>query len=139
MEYFDFDHPNQIAAATSRMKSLAKKSENLLQEDNLDERSLDDSVKTCKIAQDVKYIRVMIRSNWKCSHFAADKTIAEWKQFSRLCTSVARDNLTFSRCLFVEFDKTLLGWKKEVHHACTDRRNVDTSEGKAAPDVPVLC
>ncbi|KAK1746774.1 hypothetical protein QTG54_002118 [Skeletonema marinoi] len=49
VEYFDFDHPNQIAAATSRLKSLAKKSENLLQEDNLDEISLDDSVKTCKV------------------------------------------------------------------------------------------
>eukprot|EP00984_Skeletonema_dohrnii_P031865 scaffold24926_cov139-Skeletonema_dohrnii-CCMP3373.AAC.2 len=43
VEYFDFDHPNQIAAATSRLKSLLKKSENLLQEDNDDERSLDDS------------------------------------------------------------------------------------------------
>ena len=50
VEYFDFDHPNQIAAATSRLKSLPKKSENLLREDNVDERSLDDSVKTCKVS-----------------------------------------------------------------------------------------
>ena len=38
----------------------------------------------------LKYVRVMIRSNWKCSHFASDKTIAEWKQveFHRVATEV---------------------------------------------------
>ncbi|KAK1746085.1 cyclin family protein [Skeletonema marinoi] len=45
MECFDFDHPNQIAAARSRLKSLARP-KTLLQEDNGDERSLDDSIKT---------------------------------------------------------------------------------------------
>jgi len=38
----------------------------------------------------LQYVRVMIRSNWKCSHFAADKTIAEWKQveFHRVANEV---------------------------------------------------
>ena len=45
MECFDFDHPNQIAAARSRLKSLANPKIRV-QEDNGDERSLDDSIKT---------------------------------------------------------------------------------------------
>eukprot|EP00984_Skeletonema_dohrnii_P009221 scaffold3521_cov151-Skeletonema_dohrnii-CCMP3373.AAC.3 len=40
MECFDFDHPNQIAAARSRLKSLARP-KTLMQEEDLDERSLD--------------------------------------------------------------------------------------------------
>eukprot|EP00984_Skeletonema_dohrnii_P009223 scaffold3521_cov151-Skeletonema_dohrnii-CCMP3373.AAC.5 len=40
MECFDFDHPNQIAAARSRLKSLARP-KTLLQEEDVDERSLD--------------------------------------------------------------------------------------------------
>ena len=55
MECFDFDHPNQIAAARSRLKSLSRP-KTLLQEEDVDERSLDvqisldDSVKTFKVS-----------------------------------------------------------------------------------------
>ncbi len=49
MECFDFDHPNQIAAARSRLKFLARP-KTLLQEDNVDERSLDDSIKTFRVS-----------------------------------------------------------------------------------------
>ena len=49
MECFDFDHPNQIAAARSRLKSLARP-KTLLQEEDVDEKSLDDSIKTFKVS-----------------------------------------------------------------------------------------
>ena len=49
MECFDFDHPNQIAAARSRLKFLANPKIRV-QEDNGDERSLDNSVKTFKVS-----------------------------------------------------------------------------------------
>jgi len=49
MECFDFDHPNQIAAARSRLKSLARP-KTLLQEEDVDERSLDDSIKTFRVS-----------------------------------------------------------------------------------------
>eukprot|EP00984_Skeletonema_dohrnii_P017095 scaffold7714_cov130-Skeletonema_dohrnii-CCMP3373.AAC.4 len=49
MECFDFDHPNQIAAARSRLKSLANPKIRV-QEEHGDERSLDDSVKTFKVS-----------------------------------------------------------------------------------------
>eukprot|EP00984_Skeletonema_dohrnii_P014749 scaffold6258_cov130-Skeletonema_dohrnii-CCMP3373.AAC.2 len=49
MECFDFDHPNQIAAARSRLKSLTK-SKNSFQEEYVDDRSLDDSVKTFRVS-----------------------------------------------------------------------------------------
>jgi len=49
MECFDFDDPNQIAAARSRLKSLANPKIRV-QEEHGDERSLDDSVKTFKVS-----------------------------------------------------------------------------------------
>ena len=49
MECFDFDHPNQIAAARSRLKFLANPKIRV-QEDNGDERSLDDSMKTFRVS-----------------------------------------------------------------------------------------
>eukprot|EP00984_Skeletonema_dohrnii_P002700 scaffold938_cov91-Skeletonema_dohrnii-CCMP3373.AAC.1 len=47
MECFDFDHPNQIAAARSRLKSLANPKIGV-QEEDVDDKSLDDSMKTFK-------------------------------------------------------------------------------------------
>jgi hypothetical protein len=49
MECFNFDHPNQIAAARSILKSLANP-KTLLQEEDVDERSLDGFVKTFKVS-----------------------------------------------------------------------------------------
>jgi hypothetical protein len=47
MECFDFDHFKHIAAARKRLQCLAKPDTLLqVQEDAVDERSLDDSVKT---------------------------------------------------------------------------------------------
>jgi hypothetical protein len=48
-ECFNFDHPNQIAAARSRLKSLANPKIRV-QEDNGDKRSLDDSIKTFRVS-----------------------------------------------------------------------------------------
>ena len=45
MECFDFDHPNQIAAARSKLQSSET-----LKFDVEDERSLDDSMKTFKVS-----------------------------------------------------------------------------------------
>jgi hypothetical protein len=49
MECFDFDHPNQIAAARSRLKSLANPKIGV-QEEDVDERSLDYSIKTFRVS-----------------------------------------------------------------------------------------
>ena len=48
MEYFDFDHPTNIAAAMTRLQTLAKEEKAQIEGDNVDERSLADSVKTFK-------------------------------------------------------------------------------------------
>lgn len=54
IELFDFDRPMQIEAARVRLQSLAKKPSALIEEgeDDVDERSLDDSVsvKTLKVS-----------------------------------------------------------------------------------------
>eukprot|EP00984_Skeletonema_dohrnii_P013194 scaffold5451_cov117-Skeletonema_dohrnii-CCMP3373.AAC.1 len=49
MECFNFDHPNQIAAARSRLKSLANPKIGVQEEDG-DDKSLDDSIKTFKVS-----------------------------------------------------------------------------------------
>jgi hypothetical protein len=48
MECFDFDHSSEIAAARARLSLLAQP-ETVLQEDDADEASLDDSVGTFKV------------------------------------------------------------------------------------------
>ena len=48
MECFDFDHSSEIAAARARL-SLLIQWETVLQEDDADETSLDDSVGTFKV------------------------------------------------------------------------------------------
>jgi hypothetical protein len=46
MECFDFAHSKHIAAARTRLQSLATPDTLLQEEDDVDERSLDDSVRT---------------------------------------------------------------------------------------------
>ena len=49
MESFEFDHSKHIAAARTRLRCLAMR-DVLLQEDDVDERSLDESVITMKVS-----------------------------------------------------------------------------------------
>ena len=50
MECYDFDHPLKIAAVRRRLLTLANKEKTQLEGGNMDEVSVADSVKTCKVS-----------------------------------------------------------------------------------------
>jgi hypothetical protein len=59
MDCFDFDHSKYIAAARTRLQSLAKPDIVVLQEEDVDERSLDESVKTLRVSNSSSQMRAL--------------------------------------------------------------------------------